>query len=234
MLCNPWAEDLEGCGTPPEAEAEVIEEALAVASEILYALSGRQFPGLCDVIFRPCGDFCRCEYDACGCNRLPRVWLGHDVVSVGSVDIDGTILDPSAYRLSEGWLLRLDGGSWPCCQDMAADPGAEDTFSITGLAGVAPSATAVRAAKALAVELVRACTPGEEEACALPERVTNIVRQGASMTILDPFDFLTDGRSGIYIVDLFISSSNPNGLSRPSRAWSPDLPVTLREIVPSS
>lgn len=233
MLCSPWAEDLEGCN-PPEAEEALIEESIAVASEVLYILSGRIYPGLCEVLFRPCGTFCHCDYDACGCNRLPRVFLGYDVVSVASVDISGDLLDPSAYRLSEGWLLRLDGGIWPCCQDLANDPGGEDTFTVTGLAGVEPTELGIRAVKALATELAKACIPEEADSCALPERVTNIVRQGVSMTLLDPFDFFSEGRTGIYIVDLFLSAVNPAGLRRPSKAWSPDLPVTLRETTPIS
>lgn len=232
MLCHAWAEDLEGCGTPPDADPALVESALLVASEILYKLSGRQFPGLCDVTFRPCGDSCNCSYDTCGCNRLPAVFLARNVDSVSSVNIDGVELDSDAYRVSSGWLLRLDGAAWPCCQDLAAAPGEADTFTVTGLVGRLPDETGIRAAKALAVELVKACIPSET--CALPERVTNVVRQGVSFTVLDPMEFLEGGRTGIYIVDLFLRAANPAGLARRASAWSPDLPVTIQEPVSSS
>jgi hypothetical protein len=227
MLCSPWAEDLEGCN-PPEADPEIEEEALAAASEILYYLSGRIYPGLCEAVFRPCGSYCQCDYDLCGCNRLPRVFLGYDVVSVATVDIAGEILDPSAYLLEDGFLLRTDGSYWPCCQNFGAPPGDPDTFTVTGMIGTEPSALGIRAVKALATELVKACTEGEE--CALPARVTSIVRQGVSMAILDPMEFLDKGKTGIYIVDLFLGTVNPAGLTRRSSAWSPDLPVTRRTV----
>lgn len=232
MLCQPWADDLEGCN-PPEADAAVIEDALAVASEILYTLSGKQFPGLCETEFRPCGSHCNCEYDVCGCNRLPRVFLDYHTQSVSAVAIDDDgPLDPAAYRLEKGWLVRLDGGTWPCCQDMAASAGEEGAFVVTGLVGQEPTAAAVKAAKELATELVKACT--NTTGCALPARVTSIVKQGTSFTLLDPMDFLENGRTGIYFVDLFLAAANPNGLQRPSTVWSPDLPVTLKYPVASS
>lgn len=233
-LCSDWLTlaEVGNCGCTQAPNPSVVTDAITAASEILYVLSGRQYPGLCDVIFRPCGHWCNCDYDVCGCNRLAQVFLGRDVYSVSEVDVGGVIVDPDDYRLESGWLVRLDGGVWPCCQDMAADPGAADTFTITGMVGNPPSALAMRAANALVEELVKACTP--DEVCAFPARVTSIVRQGVAMAILDPMEFLSDGRTGLYVVDLFLSTVNPNGLTRPSRAWSPDLPTTRRYIVPIS
>jgi hypothetical protein len=233
--CAPWIEPNElgdcGCVAPPSPE--VVAEAVEAASEILYTLSGRQYPGLCEAIFRPCGSHCNCEYDVCGCNRLPRVFLAWDMVTVSTVAIDDVPpLDPSAYRLENGWLVRLDGGTWPCCQNMAAELGEEGAFAVIGTRGALPTPLAIRAVKALATELVKACTPNES--CALPDRVINIVRQGVQFTLLDPMEFLSSGRTGLYVVDLFLAAANPNGLQRPSRAWSPDLPVTAQYPVASS
>ena len=39
------------------------------------------------------------------------------------------------------------------------------------------------------------------QACALPERITNVTRQGVSWTIMDPQDFLEAGRTGMSRVD---------------------------------
>ena len=41
--------------------------------------------------------------------------------------------------------------------------------------------------------------------------------------LLDPLDFLAEGKTGIYDVDLFISAVNPNGLMRRATAWSPEV-----------
>lgn len=235
-LCNPWLdlEDVGDCGCIEAPNPTIVTAAMGQASEILYVLSGRQFPGLCDFLVRPCGSHCNCEYDACGCNRLPRVFLGYDVVTVGSVDVGGVLLDSDTYRLEAGWLVRLDGGTWPCCQDLAGEPGDPDTFTVTVVTGALPPYSAINAAKILTAELVKACIPAEAEHCALPSRVSSIVRQGVSMAVLDPMEFLTDGRTGLYSVDLFLSTFNPNGLHRPSKAWSPDLPTSRRYPVPTS
>lgn len=234
-LCEPWITSTElgdcGCVTTPPTPA-VLESSIQVASEVLYALSGGVYPGVCEGLVRPCGDACRCNFTDCGCNRLPKAFLRRDVIAVSEVDIAGEILDASAYRLQGSYLVRLDGNYWPCCQDLSAEPGAADTFTVTLTYGAAPPQMGIEAAKILASELVRACTPGET--CALPARVTAITRQGVSMALLDPFDFLDSGRTGLYSVDLFLSTVNPQGLRSRSSAWSPDLPTSLTFPAPVS
>jgi hypothetical protein len=51
-------------------------------------------------------------------------------------------------------------------------------------------------------------------ACALPERITNVSKQGVSWTILDPLDFLDKGLTGIGAVDSWISALNGRGNAR--------------------
>ena len=63
---------------------------------------------------------------------------------------------------------------------------------------------------------------GDDE-CVLPQRVTPISRQGVSWTLLDPQDFLDNGRTGIYHVDLFLRTVNPDRARLRSRVFSPDL-----------
>jgi hypothetical protein len=41
---------------------------------------------------------------------------------------------------------------------------------------------------------------------------------------LDPQDFLADGRTGIYAVDLFLKTHNPAQAVRPARVFTPDRP----------
>lgn len=45
------------------------------------------------------------------------------------------------------------------------------------------------------------------QSCALPERVTNITRQGVSWTMLDPMDFLTKGMTGVGRIDSWLSTA---------------------------
>lgn len=52
---------------------------------------------------------------------------------------------------------------------------------------------------------------GQGKSCALPERVTNVAREGVTWTILDPLDFLDKGLTGIGSVDQWISRVNLKG-----------------------
>lgn len=255
MICAPWVtdDDLIDC-SDLNASAEVIDDACMAASEILYALSGRQFSGTCAETVRPCasgggylpgfswsrwtypwypilsggvwlnlGPACGCHiaYD-CACKGIPQVNLGRsDVTEILSVVINGETLSALNYRLDPGGLLvRTDGSLWPCCQDLSVDKDETGAWYVELLHGLEPPTSGKLAAAELASELVKDCVGAD---CSLPQRVTNLTRQGVTMTLLDPQDFLTDGRTGIYKVDLFLASSNPYGLARRATAWSPEV-----------
>jgi hypothetical protein len=87
--------------------------------------------------------------------------------------------------------------------------------------GTRPPALGRLAAKALADQYLLAYTGSDE--CMLPQRVTQVTRQGMSWTLLDPQDFLNKGRTGLYQVDLFLITVNPDGAKLRSRVFSPDL-----------
>jgi hypothetical protein len=67
----------------------------------------------------------------------------------------------------------------------------------------------------------------EGEDCRLPERITSVSRQGVSWTILDPQDFLENGQTGIYEVDLALSLYGPRAFAR-ARVFTPSNPPPLR------
>lgn len=227
-LCVPWAtvDDVAGCCEKVEFACD-LEETAQAASEILYVLSGRQFPGVCEATVRPCGP-CGC-HDRCSCRPSQIVLQPQPAISVTSVLIDGEILLESEYRLDPGSrLVRLNGEVWPCCQDLSLPSTEEGTFEIEYSYGQEPPVSGKRAAALLACELARACTPGVE--CQLPARVTSITRQGVSMALLDPQDFLDNGRTGIYEIDLFLRTFNPDGLTQPARVINPDRLHSLRRM----
>jgi hypothetical protein len=60
--------------------------------------------------------------------------------------------------------------------------------------------------------------------CELPGRTTSVQREGISYTILDPQDYLRDGKTGLPSVDLWISTANPRRALRPSAVYTPDSP----------
>lgn len=122
---------------------------------------------------------------------------------------------PTAYRLDRnGWVTDLTGrGWWPCGQ------GIEFTYTT----GCPPPPGGVEAARVLAVELGRARAGQPSQ---LPARVTSLVRQGVTIGVLDSFTYLDKGRTGVYAVDLWLTSVTHT--ARGAAVWSPDLPTAHR------
>ena len=71
----------------------------------------------------------------------------------------------------------------------------------------------------LAWELSKAVECPDE--CELPQRVQSVTRQGVSVTVLDQFEDLDEGRTGIWLIDSWVASVTrpPSGGS----VLSPDL-----------
>lgn len=169
--------------------------------------------------FSRCGACINLEGD-CGCTRLAQIELPRPVGSISQVTVDGVVLAPNAYRVDRHrYLVRLDGGAWPTCQDMSLDLGQANTFGVSLLRGRAIPRAGTMAATELACELVKAYAGVK---CKLPDRMTALTRNGVSITALDPMTFLTKGLSGMYRVDLFLASYNRNGLRRRGSVASPD------------
>lgn len=263
MVCSPWttANDVQECGPCAAVADGVLTEMITVASDVLFALSGYRFSGICETTVRPCGghpgsdgpirfgDFsgaltgttpgCGCGGGrACGCDSVSEITLGGwPIVEVTEVKVDGVVLDGSGadaqYRVDDHrYLVRLpdaDGTQqhWPCCQRIDLASTEDDTFEVSFTYGQAPPASGVLAANVLACQLALACTGGD--GCRLPARVTSITRQGLSMTLLDPMEFLTDGMTGLYEVDLFLGVHGPKRTKRmPSAVVNPDIARAVR------
>lgn len=219
------------------------------AAEILYALSGRQF-GVCEVTVRPCMEKCRpsnssvfglrwqpalvggdwinvscgsCT-DSCSCTNVCEVFLPGEVYDVVQVRLDGEVVPPEQYRIdNRNYLVRTEGGCWPTCQNMAADATEVGTWEVTYGRGRPLPVAGQAALEALACELCKACIG--DKSCCLPERVTSLTRQGITMALLDPMEFLDRGRTGVYAVDLWLMAVNPKGRSKHAGVYSPDVPL---------
>lgn len=243
--CQAWIDtDALSCETG-DLSPEEVEQYIAAATEVLWALSGRRY-GLCTETVRPCrrdlvsavsgwhewgtgwepirygGEwFNVCGHSTgCSCAALSEVILPSSPAIVTVVEIDGEPLDESAYRVDEGRLLvRTDGGLWPACQDMAAPLGEPGTWGITFTWGIEVPQAGLLAVAELACELLKARL---NKPCALPQRVTTITRQGVTMTLLDPQEFLRDGRVGLYFCDLWLETVNPRSQPMRSAVYNPD------------
>lgn len=164
---------------------------------------------------------CMCG-GGCSCSPACKIDMGTPVASVSEVKVDGLTLDPSAYQLVGQWLARVDGGPcWPSCQDPAVPDTEDGTFSVTYSPGRALPLAGSIAAGALTAEFVKACSGA---ACGLPANISSLTRQGVDVEFVSPSDILTEGRTGIREVDLFIQAVNPGNLRSRPRVLSPDLP----------
>jgi hypothetical protein len=159
------------------------------------------------------------------------------VVEVTEVKVDGVVLDPAEYFVDDlRRLVRRPGPvgqpakAWPCCQRNDLDDTEAGTWSVTYKWGTPPPPMGVRAAAVLGCELAMACDPEFEDKCRLPKRVTSIIREGVTI-IMAPSDFLDPktGKIGIYEVDLFIRSYNPDNIQEGGMVLSPDTFPTSRQ-----
>jgi hypothetical protein len=246
---NCWPID-EGCdATWDTLDEDVQARSAALAVQTLRALTAYQVGG-CPVTVRPCKDTClpgytpwgsappftpyvdgngqwlnmvcgNCPHE-CSCVVLEQIDLPLPVGRVDEVRVDGTVLDPSTYRLDPpGHLVRLDGGTWPVCQDLSKPDTQAGTMSVTYLNAAVVDSLAEYAAGVLASEFAKACIGAK---CRLPSGVTEISRRGTTMTI--PAGLFTGGLTGIREVDVFVLAYNPHLQKMPSTVWSPDQRVT--------
>lgn len=264
--CTPWATTDDICSPCDDYSfpAGLLDDMLSVATDLLFELSGKRFPGSCQDVVRPCSQSfpadpfpnrvagqrtvftnssngsiqvsssCGCSSPrSCGCARLSEVTLGVEpITEINEIKVDGAILPSSSYRIDDyKFLVRTDGESWPCCQNLLNDPDTDDdTFQVDFTYGTPPPPAGVHAAAVLACELALACQPETLGECRLPRRVQSITRQGVSMVLLDPFEFLDQGRVGIIEVDLFLRTYNPNRLRRAATVISPDITERVRRV----
>lgn len=249
--CDPWAvqADLpEPCASAAIATG-LLDDALQIASDVLYEWTGRRWPGVCSDTIRPCGyrtttspkptgsnaaasgsEWCGCHDSRdCGCGGLSEVRLpGYPVAAVSEVKIDGTVVDAARYRVDDRrWLVYLpesdtaERQNWPCCQRLDRADTEDDTFSIAYTYGEAPPVGGNRAAAALACQLALAFDPDAAGECRLPKRVTTITRQGVSMAVLDPLTLFGDGLTGLPEVDLWVQSVQSGPARRRATAFRP-------------
>lgn len=168
------------------------------------------------------------------CRQPPQVDLGVSLLrAVNLVKIDGTVIPSTEYRIDEGrWLVRTRPNvnfqptarwGWPICQDLSLPDSEPGTFSVDAMYGMDPPSSGVAAAEALAAELARAHANIPNR---LPTRLTSITRQGVTMAVVDPMQYLDKGLTGVYEADVFIRAYNPDGQRRRPKVYSPDLGYT--------
>lgn len=200
--------------------------AVRAAEQRVWALTGRRFGSLqtlderyvmpsntkaCELPSRVVG------YD----RRSPccALWLAHQPArSIIEVRVDGAVVSPAGYELVGGRLYRV-GACWPPQDEVrlprvAVDYEWGEPWASSGKLAVGAQACAY-------YESIRT---GE---CELPDGAVRLVRQGVQIE-LEPRDqvgrdgVMREGRTGIDLVDDFVSSVNPKRLVSPPKFFSPD------------
>lgn len=231
---------------PAGADPTQWDSAQAAAVEWLWSASGRQF-GTRSTTYRPATmALCAGYFDAVpylqsiygplwgqgwpfagdpretGRTLRQVVELPGPAVEVDAVQlVDGagvlTTLTPADYRLDGNYLVRVDGSTWPSTQDTISDDGQPNTWHVVYSRGVIPPVAGQIAAAKLAAEWLKLITG--DASCKLPRNTTAVARAGVTIT-RDPSKIAR--QSGIELVDRWIETVNPDGLTRPPRIWSPD------------
>lgn len=210
-------------GASPEDQVRFV----TAAAEILYALSGRQFGLVCGEWIReedgPCHQSCVSGlvtggwYPArtadggwtnCGCACECKIHLPGPVHSISGVKLNGVVVDASEYWVNNRSELVLASGG--CVVD-----------SVQYCRGTPLPTSGGVALGEFACEIAKACL--NDDTCCLNSRVTSITRQGVTMNMIDPLEFIEKGRTGLYIVDAWLQAVNPKSRVRRAGIYSPDL-----------
>lgn len=156
----------------------------------------------------------------CSCTEVSEVVLPSPVSSIVSVMMDGTPMATGAYRVDDNRLLvRTDGQRWPRCNDLTKADTQAGTWSVTATYGRDVPVAGQLAVGELACEILKAM---DGQDCRLPAGVTQLVRQGVSVTVPTVGTLIKEGITGLYFTDQFIASVNPAKLKRASRTYSVD------------
>lgn len=241
-MSNLWT-DPEDLGV--YADSDYAYDAIKTASYLLWAMSGRKFSGVTRVTERYVsaydpylragasrltyapilvdgqvenvatggfGRYSNHDYLGDGTSSTSRLRLrGRKVVAVHNMrDINGNIIDPDTYYLADhSTIYATSNANWSSA-----------AVEVTYTYGSPPPTAGKAAARILATELVKLYENDDD--CALPQRVTSIVRQGVTYTLLDNQDFVDELRTGIYAVDLFLKTANPDKARARARVFTPD------------
>lgn len=161
----------------------------------------------------PCGCSSGCGH----ASKANALLLPTSVAEVLEVWVDGTMLDPSEYRMAGRFLIRREG-VWPQRQDMDRDYLTEpETFAVSYRPGRPLGPMGERALGVLVKEFLRACVGSKK--CTLPANVQTLSRQGVQFNV--ERDGLANGVMGIRDVDFYVSTINPHHLKQAPAVYIP-------------
>lgn len=221
VVCSNWitADRLccEGVGTVNNCDGTSTplvyewtdDEYIQAASNILYARTCYRYPGVCQKTVRPCLGCCSSCSGPCGCGaEYNAIELVSDapILSIVSVTINGTPVDPLNYRLDEdARIVRTDGDKWPTSNNLGLTnymTNGDDVVVVYETGRPIPTELQM-ACSELACELKKACNG--DSSCTLPSHVKSVTRRGVEYDINDLQVMLLNGYTGNPIIDYAIS-----------------------------
>lgn len=255
--CEPW-DPIVCVAMPAGASAAVTGYAVQAASEVLWALSGRQF-GLCEITLRPCRKTCDGGtwpgfdnwWDAAGGGPRPllfdgawfNITCGSCPGSCSCTALEETVLPGPVNSIVSVTLngtvmatgsYRVDNHRLLVRTDGGTWPVCQDMAA----PDTADNTWSVTALYGQEVPASGRFAVGElaaefakaciGAACALPSSVSQIARQGVTIDFSVFADLLKEGLTGLRFADMFISTFNPQHLSAPPQVYDVDGPTFRR------
>jgi len=201
---------------------------IQVASDVLFNLTRRRWPGATTVTIRPMSNPGPAggAPATVGVDGVSEIVLPNPpVVSISQILIDGSVVASSLYRVDD-WrrlvyipTVGVTRSAWPASQDLDAPTSAAGTFAVTYVHGTPPPAGGVKACAELATMLGIGASPKLAGQARLPDRMSSVSRQGVSAQVADPSTMFTDGQTGIPAVDLWVASVNFGAKQRRGRVY---------------
>ena len=254
--CEPWP--VRWLCDPDNTDLVVVNQAIEFATEVVWALSGRQF-GLCTVTLRPCRRDCfEWPWDRSWVEWLPgATWPSPALIGGRWFNLicGGCDENCSCSSISEARLpapvhsvvqVKVDGsplatGAYRVDDNrflVRTDGGEWPRCNDLNKADTEVGTWSVTASFGQDVPEGGAWAVGELACqfiaarngteCQLPRQVTQLVRQGVTLRFDNVIDLLKEGLTGLYFVDLFVRTVNPRRLARRSGTYSIDRPPPRR------
>jgi len=216
--------DDESPEDPTPEEQLAVSRAVAVASEVLFLATGMRV--------HPAGENTE-EFIGPKNVRSFTLAVGpvRQVVEIVTVDpasgaespLEGThrLVGSTVYRWGGTRQLSTGTSSFRRALGSSCAPG-QVIYRVTYRYASTITLGARAALLAYARELFLATE--DPNACSLPERTTSVTREGLSMELMTPQDFLDKGRVGLPFVDTWLAQANPKRALRPAAVYTPDSP----------
>ncbi len=223
-------------------EGGEVDDWIQVASEVLYNLTRRRWPGEQTITIRPrvlgFGPMIKSDDYAATLARyverrrgttltddgVSAITLPHyPVTSIETVKIDGDTIAAARYRVDDFRhlvYLPVSGearSTWPAWQDLDVADTEDGSFSVEYKYGTAPPEGGKRMCAELATELAILASPKLPGESRLAERASSVSRQGITANTIDPTRLFEEGRTGLARVDLWVSAVNHGSKKRRAR-----------------